>query len=195
MNFWLSTTMLAAFLISATAAYLAVRALQVLKLRKAKIDHGGEVIKIPMALLQKRSLWNIVTIATGVSTIMWLFKGHAVTDFFQNEEFRITLTGVIMVTLGISVLLMLPTSRKSRWSKLLDERDRLVLSRATNFQVVGIMILGFVWTIGLTELYWEAGTIPIDIPYLVLWSQFLMLFLSRSIGIVYGYWWLDHYGD
>lgn len=195
MNIWLSTTMMGTFLVSAMAAYLGVRALQVLKLRKAKMEQGGEQISIPMALLQQRSLWNILSITVGVLIMLWLFKGHAVTEFFQNDRLRISLTVVVALTLMINLFLMLPTARKGRWSKLLDERDHLVLSRATNFQIVGLLSLSVIWTIGLTEYYWEAGAIPIDIPYLMFWSHFLMLFLSRSVGIVYGYWWLDHYGN
>ncbi|NQV29457.1 MAG: hypothetical protein HQ508_01095 [Candidatus Marinimicrobia bacterium] len=90
---------------------------------------------------------------------------------------------------------MLPTSKQGRWSKLLDEWDEIVLSRASAFQLSGLLILSVIWTIGLSEYYWKAGSIPIVIPYLMFWSNFLMLFLSRSIGMVYGYWWMDHYGN
>jgi len=195
MNIWLSSTMLGAFLVSAMAAYLGVRALQVLRLRKAKMEQSGEVVNIPMAILQQRSLWNMLSISIGVAIILWLFKGHAVTEFFQNDKLRISLTAVVALTLLVNLFLMLPTSQKGRWSKLFDERDELVLQRAGSFQIIGILILSVIWTVGLTEYYWEAGSIPVDIPYLMFWSNFLMLFLSRSIGIVYGYWWIDRYGN
>ncbi|MBC8375408.1 MAG: hypothetical protein H8E26_05125 [FCB group bacterium] len=195
MNIWFGVTMVSAFIVSALAAYLGVRALQVLKVRKAKLEEGGEIVNIPMAILQQRSLWNILSITIGVLIISWLFKGYAVSEFFANDKLRISITAVVAVTLMVNLFLMLPTSKKGRWSKMFDERDELVLSKASNFQIVGLLILSVIWTIGLTEYYWEAGSIPIDIPYLMFWSNFLMLFLSRSVGIVFGYWWLDHYGN
>lgn len=195
MNIWFAITMMSTFIISAIAVYLGVRALQVLKLRKAKLSDGGELVNNPMAILQQRSLWNILSITIGVLVISWLFKGHAVSEFFGNDNLRFGITAVVALTLMMNLFLMLPTTKKGRWSKLFDERDELVLSRASNFQISGLLILSVIWTIGLTEYYWEAGSIPIDIPYLMFWSNFLMLFLSRSVGIVYGYWWLDHYGN
>jgi hypothetical protein len=195
MNIWFLTTMIAAFILSAVGAIIGVRTLRAMQARKGIVNHGDESLTIPMAALQQRALWNIFSMFVGMGIMVWLFSGHEVTDFFEDDRFRIWLTSVIVLTLLINLLLMLPTSRRGRWSKLFDERDELVLSRASAFQLTGLLCLSVIWTIGLTEHYWNAGSIPIDIPYLMFWSNFLMLFLSRSIGIVYGYWWLDRYGN
>ena len=57
------------------------------------------------------------------------------------------------------------------------------------------MMLVVVWTMALTEVYWEAGQIPISMLTLLFWSCMIMLFLARSVGIIVGYWWLDRYGN
>ncbi len=195
MNIWFGVTMVSALFVSGMAAYMGIRALQRLKERKSQLEAGGEIINIPMAMLQKRSLWNILSITIGVLVISWLFKGHAVSEFFADDKLRISITAVIALTLMVNLFLMLPTSKKGRFSNMFDERDELVLTKASNFQIVGLLLLSVVWTIGLTEYYWEAGSIPVDIPYLMFWSNFLMLFFSRSVGIVFSYWWLDHHGN
>ncbi len=194
MNIWFLTTMLAAFLLSAVGAFIGVRTLRSVRFRGSHIP-GSEEITNPMADLQRRALWNLLTMFVGISIMLYLFAGHSVTDFFKDDTFRIGFTFVVAMTLVINLILMLPTSKRGRWSKLFDERDELVLSRASAFQLTGLMILSVIWTFGLTEYYWNVGAIPIDIPYLMFWSNFLVLFLCRSIGIVYGYWWLDHHGN
>ncbi len=195
MNTWLIITVSIAFLVSAFGAYLGVKTLRSLRDRKRALTENGEQQKIPMAAIQQRALWNILSMFIGLIILFWMFDGHAVTDFFKDDTFRISSTGVLCVMLLINLFLMLPTSKKGKWSELFDERDELVLTRAGTFQLVGILLLSVIWTVGLTEYYWTAGAIPIDIPYLMFWSNFLMLFLSRSIGIVYGYWWMDRYGN
>ncbi len=195
MNIWLSVTMLSAFIISALAAYLGVRALKNIRATRKLNEQRDESVKIPMAILQQRSLWNILSMFIGIIVMAWIFDGHSVSEFFQNDTLRISLTAVLTATLLINLFLMLPTSKRGKWAKYFDERDELVLQRAGNFQIVGILILSVIWTVGLTEYYWEIGSIPIDIPYLMFWSNFLMLFLSRSVGIVYGYFWIDRYGN
>ena len=195
MNIWFGVTMMSAFIISAFGAYLGVRALQVMRAKRILSGEGDSSIKIPMAILQQRSLWNILSMFIGIGVMTWLFSGHSVSEFFQNASLRISLGSVLTITLLVNLFLMLPTSKRGRWAKHFDERDDLVLQRAGSFQISGILTLSVIWTFGLTEYYWEAGSIPIDIPYLMFWSNLLMLFLSRSIGIVYGYWWIDHYGN
>jgi len=195
MNLWLYLTISVAFIISALAAYLGVRAIRTIRSARAQQGDNDSSEKIPMALLQQRALWNILSMFVGVSIMFWLFSGHTVTDFFKDTTLRISLTGVLTVTLLVNLYLMLPTTKKGKWARYFDERDELVLNRASNFQIIGILILSVIWTVGLTEYYWDAGSIPIDFPYLMFWSNFLMLFLSRSIGIVYGYWWIDRYGN
>lgn len=195
MNLWLIVTISAVFIISALGAYLGVRAIRTIRTAGASQGDIESGEKIPMALLQQRALWNILSIFIGIAIMFWLFLGHTVTDFFQDTALRISLTVVLTATLLVNLFLMLPTTKKGKWAKHFDERDELVLNRASNFQIIGILILSVIWTVGLTEYYWDAGSIPIDFPYLMFWSNFLMLFLSRSIGIVYGYWWIDRYGN
>ncbi|MBT4359836.1 MAG: hypothetical protein HOD11_02585 [Candidatus Marinimicrobia bacterium] len=195
MNVWLIVTLSLGFVVSALGIYLAVRTLQKMRTGQFNSEGDGAADDVSMAIIQKRSFWNILSMFIGICIMTWLFWGHSVSDFFQNTSLRISLTSALTLTLLVNLFLMLPTSKRGSWSKMFDERDELVLQRAGAYQISGILLLSVVWTFGLTEYYWDAGSIPIAIPYIMFWSNLLMVFFSRSIGIVYGYWWIDRYGN
>jgi len=173
MNIWVGVTMLVGFIVSGLAVYLGIKAMQ--SIRANRLLEGGADAdeKIPMALLQQRSLWNILSMFVGIALMMWLFAGHPVSGFFENDSLRMSITAVLVVTLMANLFLMLPTSKKGKWSDAYDERDEIVLQRATSFQTFGLFGINVIWSLGLTEYYWDAGSIPIDIPYLMFWSNFL----------------------
>jgi len=45
-----------------------------------------------------------------------------------------------------------------------------------------------VWSIALTEIYWDQGQIPVIFPYLIVMSCLIVNILAMSVGILIGYW-------
>jgi hypothetical protein len=62
------------------------------------------------------------------------------------------------------------------------------MGRAPVVQLWAVFISLAVWSITLTEIYWDQGQIPVIFPYLVFMSLFIVNVLSQSIGILVGYW-------
>lgn len=193
MNAWVVITFAAGVVICGLGIYTAIRSMQ--QGHERVRDQKGQNENIPMTLMQIRSIWAMVNILAGSGLIIYLIISRPITDFFEDASYRIVVTVILTVMLLINLFIMIPTSRKGKWSDLLDERDQQVLDKATNFQIAGILLINAIWAVGLTEYYWSVQTIPIQFPYLMFWSSFLMLFLSRSVGIIYGYWWMNHYGN
>ena len=68
-----------------------------------------------------------------------------------------------------------------------SERDRFIVVRATKVQLLAVIFSLVIWMIGLTEIYWDQGAIPIVFPYLILMSTLIVSTLAQSIGILIGY--------
>ncbi len=62
------------------------------------------------------------------------------------------------------------------------------MGKAPIIQLWAVSISLAVWSIALTEIYWDQGQIPVIFPYLILMSLFIVNVLSQSIGILIGYW-------
>ena len=70
----------------------------------------------------------------------------------------------------------------------MDERDKVIMGRAPVVQLWAVFISLAVWSIALTEIYWDQGHIPVIFPYLILMSLFIVNVLAQSLGILIGYW-------
>ena len=68
-----------------------------------------------------------------------------------------------------------------------DERDRLILGRTPVVQLWAVIFSLVIWTIVLTESYWDQGIPPIFM-YLVFMSTLIVSAVAQSIGILIGYW-------
>ncbi|NQV29456.1 MAG: hypothetical protein HQ508_01090 [Candidatus Marinimicrobia bacterium] len=104
MNIWFLTTMIAAFLLSSIGAFIGVRALQSMRVCRELPMSGSEAITIPMAALQQKALWNILTMFVGICIMLYWFAGREVTDFIKDDTFRISLTLIVVITLGINLI-------------------------------------------------------------------------------------------
>ena len=69
----------------------------------------------------------------------------------------------------------------------IDERDRLILGRAPVVQLWAVIFSLVIWTIVLTETYWDQGIPPIFM-YIVFIATLVVSAVAQSIGILIGYW-------
>lgn len=139
-----------------------------------------------MAPLQKRA-WlglGIGVVTSAAILAVLIIKGA--TSFYDDNAMRWLITGLVVGMLVAWAVILAP-SISGRGKALYDERDKAIIRRAQQVQLWGVIGLMVVWTIALTEVYWDQGQIPIVFPYLIFWSVMMVNMLSQSIGILIGY--------
>ncbi len=141
-----------------------------------------------MAPLQKRALFGLVLgIVWFIAIIVVFIVNGGVSTFSENTGFTLILVGLFAGGLIANLLVMRKPSQ-------VDERDKLIKDRAPNIQLLAVFIALFVWTVSLTRFYQDEGQIPVDFPYLMLNSLFIVNVLAQSVGILIGYWRSDSNG-
>ena len=139
-----------------------------------------------MAPLQKRAWYGLaigVVWAIAIVVVFTIMGG--VSAYTEDPTMRFILAALLIGGLIAYFIMMRLTLRKPGQ---VDERDRLILGRAPVVQLWMVFISLAVWSITLTELYWDQGQIPVIFPYLVFMSLFIVNVLAQSIGILIGYW-------
>ena len=139
-----------------------------------------------MAPLQKRALFGLVLgIVWLIAIVVVFIVNDGVSNFNENTGFTLILAGLFAGGLIANFFVM-------RKPGTVDERDRLIMGRAPNIQLLAVFIALVVWSRGLTQFYGDVGQIPIGFPYLILYSLFVVNVLAQALGILIGYWRMGH---
>lgn len=137
-----------------------------------------------MAPLQKRALYGLAFgVVWAVAIIVVFIVKGGVSTFSEDQGFRLIIDGLWVGGLIFYGILMLTLRKQSQ----VDERDRLILGRAPVVQLWAVIFSLVIWTIVLTESYWDQGIPPIFM-YLVFMSTIIVSAVAQSIGILIGYW-------
>jgi len=137
-----------------------------------------------MAPLQKRALYGLAFgVVWAVAIIVAFIVKGGVSTFSEDQGFRLIINGLWVGGLIFYGILMLTLRKQSQ----VDERDRLILGRAPVVQLWAVIFSLVIWTIVLTESYWDQGIPPIFM-YLVFMSTLIVSAVAQSIGILIGYW-------
>ena len=139
-----------------------------------------------MAPLQKRA-WYSLTIGiifTIAIIAVFIVKG-GISTFNEDQSYRAIVNVLWIGALLASLFMAGFTFRKPGQ---LDERDKLIMLKAQNIQLLAIMFLLVVWVIAVPEIYHAEGQIPVAFLYLIFISVLLVITLSQSIGVLIGYW-------
>ena len=137
-----------------------------------------------MAPLQKRALYGMAFgVVWAVAIIVVFIVKGGVSTFSEDQGFRLIIDGLWVGGLIFYGILMLTLRKQSQ----VDERDRLILGRAPVVQLWAVIFSLVIWTIVLTESYWDQGIPPIFM-YLVFMSTLIVSAVAQSIGILIGYW-------
>ena len=137
-----------------------------------------------MAPLQKRALYGLAFgIVWAVAIIVVFVAKGGVSTFGEDQGFRLIIDGLWIGGLIFYAILMITLRRQRQ----VDERDRLILGRAPVVQLWAVILSIVIWTIVLTESYWDQGIPPIFM-YIVFMSTLIVSAVSQSIGILIGYW-------
>jgi len=185
MMVWLPVVLIAVVVLGVVAVALLVKSMP--KRGEISAQDRAEMAATPMPPLQKRAWWGLsVTVAT-LATISVILIDRGAATYWENDSLRLTVVGIFMGGLFAYVgTLVLPLLKGGL--QRLDERDRIVLSRAGSIQSVLVLIALAGWLITLAERFHEQGAIPVVYLYLIFGSIVLINLLGQSLGILLGYW-------
>jgi hypothetical protein len=141
-----------------------------------------------MAPLQKRALISLVLglVWTVLLVVLFIARG-GVETFSSDATTRILLSALFVGMLLFTAFLGVPWKARSGRGVDVDERDIAILKRAPQVQLIAVMLTMAAWVIGLTEFYWEQGSMPITWPYLMMFSTLIASTLAQSLGVLIGY--------
>ena len=145
-----------------------------------------------MAPLQKRALYSfIIGLVLTIGLIAVLIARGDITAFERDLNLRLIMYAVLI---GVPLVYLILVNLTLRKSTQLDERDRLIIERSSRAQWLAVIFSLVVWTIALTEIYYDQGQVPIAFLQLILWSTLIISTLAQSLGILVGYWEMNRNG-
>jgi hypothetical protein len=108
--------------------------------------------------------------------------------FYEDDTTR----GAVTLLLLLSLIILASFSfRAGAWMRQstgpLDERDRAILEKAPAIEGTPMLITLVLWTIGLQEAFWSAGSVPLVYLNLVFWSVLVVKALALPVGVLIGY--------
>ena len=143
-----------------------------------------------MAPLQKRAWYTLIIglVLTGI-LIAAIFIRGGITAFDTDEGFRYI---VYAVMIGVPLVYLILVNLTLRRPTQVDERDRRIMERAPKVQLISIYFILAAWIIILTEVYRETGQIPDVFLTVIFISVLIVSTLAQSLGILIGYWRMNH---
>jgi hypothetical protein len=138
-----------------------------------------------MAPLQKRALYGLIFgIAWAVVIIVVFIMRGGVNAFNVDLGFRLIAYGLWIG--GLIVYLVLFRTIIGKRGKF-DERDQLILDRTPRVQWMAVIFSLVVWMITLSEVYHDAGQVPVVFLFLIFMSSLIVSMIAQSVGILFGY--------
>jgi len=182
---WLPIVLFAVVAIGAVAVVMLVRSWP--KRDELSVEERAEMAATPMPPLQKRAWWGLLVAGATLATISIILMNRGAVAYWENDALRLTVTGIFVGGLFAYVGTLAIPLLKGRPQRL-DERDRIVLSRAGTVQS-GLMLIALAaWLIALTERFREPGAVPVVYLYWIFGSLILVNLIGQSLGILFGYW-------
>lgn len=145
-----------------------------------------EMRGIPITPLEKLGWVGLgITSFVGLGlAALVVFEGAA--GFHENQSSRLIFWALLMSGIGVWASAWAVIKRRSG-ETVVDERDRAILAGSLSVESVVVLLSLVAWTVTLTEVYWEAGAIPLAYLQLLFWSTLIGGAFGRSLGIVMGY--------
>ncbi|MFC1940754.1 hypothetical protein ACFLXO_08785 [Chloroflexota bacterium] len=139
-----------------------------------------------MAPLQKRALYSLgIGIALAIALIVVIIVKGDVTTFDEDLGFRLI---VYAVWVGVPLAYLIVVNLTLRKPEQLDERDKLIMGRAPQVQLLAVIFSLVAWVIVLTEVFHDQGQVPVIYLTFIMISTLIISTLAQSLGILIGYW-------
>ena len=145
-----------------------------------------------MSPLQKRSLYALLIEIIWAAAIIAVFisQGGAA-KWDTNADFRLIMDGMWV---GGLILYWWLFSSINQWSNQFDERDKTIIEKSAKVQWMAVVLSLVAWVIGLSEHFHTQGQIPVIYLSLIFFSTLIASTLAQSVGILFGYWRMNHNG-
>lgn len=180
MNAWVLVTVAAGMLFLAGAGLYLAPAFR----RSADTDELGG---LPPTPLQRRARWVLALGLVWSAALGWIVVRSGPATMTQDRGERLLFTAVLLIG-ALGYLALMTFMRRGRAGEVaIDERDRQILARASEIRGALALIALAVWAIVLTEVYWEAGAVPVAFLSLIFWSTFVVYLIAHAGGILLGY--------
>ena len=141
--------------------------------------------KRAMAPLQRRALYGLIFgIGWSVAIITVFLTQGGIDAFNTDAEFRLLVDGLWVG--GLVAYLILFRTIIGKPGKY-DERDQLIMDRSPRVQWLSVIISLVVWVLVLSEVYHQAGQIPVVFLFLIFMSSLIVSMIAQSVGILLGY--------
>ena len=138
-----------------------------------------------MAPLQKRALYSLLIGLAMAIALVAVFVIKGVAAFDEDVGFRFIVYGL---WIGVPLVYLILVNLTLRKPIQIDERDRLIMERASKTQLLVVIFSLVAWVVVLTEVYWEPGQVPVVFLTLIFISTLVVSTLAQSLGILIGYW-------
>lgn len=145
-----------------------------------------ELKNLPMTPLEKLGWIGFAVTAGVVAGIGILVSIVGVDGFHEESAARFAFWLILMAAIGVWAVAWMVIKRQSG-SVVVDERDRAILARSFSVESMLVLLSLVAWTVTLTEVFWDEGSIPIAYLHLLFWTTFVGGAMGRSIGIILGY--------
>jgi hypothetical protein len=137
-----------------------------------------------MAPLQKRAWWGLgVGLAFAIAFALVFVLMGGIESFDTDSNFRLIINVLWLGGLAANLVIMELTLRKA----MVDERDKMILSRAPRVQWIAVVFTLVAWVIAFNEVYQSTGLIPAVYLYVIFMSVLFASCLGLSLGILIGY--------
>ncbi len=140
-----------------------------------------------MAPLQKRAWFGLGIIVVVFTAILAIVITKGATSWDEDTGMRLIVYALFAAGIASYGIMLFLTRRKPGQSEIMDERDRVIMSRVPTVQLWAVVISLVVWNIALTGSYGEQGEIPIVFHQLMVSSILIISVLAQVIGILIGY--------
>lgn len=145
-----------------------------------------------MAPLQKRALYGLILVLFfSAAMFILFFSGGDIDKFEADASFRLAVDALCIAGLITPLILFRPIMQNQ---SMFDERDKLIMNKATFIQWATVIASLAAWVIILTEAYHTSGEVPVNYLYILFLSILLISTLAQSLGILIGYWRINRYG-
>jgi hypothetical protein len=137
-----------------------------------------------MAPLQKRAWWGLgVELVLAIAFVLVFILMGGIESFDSDSTFRLIINIIWVGALVAHLVIMDFSLRKA----MVDERDKMILSRAPRVQWIAVVFTLVAWVIALNEVYQSTGLIPAVYLYVIFMSVLFASCLGLSLGILIGY--------
>jgi hypothetical protein len=145
---------------------------------------------------QKRAWYGLVIGIIWSAAMIAVFVVKGATAFDQDAGMRATVYGLFIAgVLAYVAMLYITGWRMRKEGPIMDERDRLILSKVPKYQMLAVVWTLAGWAIALSEVYHDDGQVPVVFPWLMFFSAIIVNIVSASAGTLIAYWSNERHGQ